>query len=484
MKRNSKKISAIVIVLCGLGIVNISNANDLKDATQIENSLLESGQFIHIPGPNPVLQPGTQESWDSIDVETADAFKDFGTYYLYYHGTGKLRESGKVGYRLGVATASHPLGPFKKYADNPIVEVGTKGSWDDYHTACAMILKEGLDKYYMWYSGYGLGDEHRVWSIGLATASHPLGPWKKHEANPILKDFGYVGGVVKVEGKYYMYCEHPIGSTGDDYAPLSIAVAERPQGPWKPWKGNPAMKQGEWGEWDDGGISEAEVVYHSGVFHMFYGGAKLYSPRRRTRESIGYAYSLDGYNFVKYGLNPVVNRQSNPNVASFSEVHAIFEAPFIYLYHTTRYKPPFDLSTSYRTFGNEEIGVQVLATQETFTLDMPVLNLDTLAPKATTYLIDCPAISLSTIRRVALTAECVFDKKARKGLRIYTRSSYDGLSYDTTDLYTFDLDCKAGQTVRETFELDTKVRFIKLLITNRDSSKSVSNVKVTATLGG
>jgi len=58
-----------------------------------------------------------------------------------------------------------------------------------------MILKEGIDKYWMWYSGIGKSEEHSKWSIGLATASHPLGPWQKHENNPILKDFGYVGGV-------------------------------------------------------------------------------------------------------------------------------------------------------------------------------------------------------------------------------------------------------------------------------------------------
>ena len=62
------------------------------------------------------------------------------------------------------------------------------------------------------------------------------------------------------------------------------------------------MKQGEWGEWDDGGISEAEVLYHSGVFHCFYGGTKLYRPRIASRESIGDSYSYDGFNWIKYGL--------------------------------------------------------------------------------------------------------------------------------------------------------------------------------------
>ncbi len=110
------------------------------------------------------------------------------------------------------------------------------------------------------------------WSIGLATAESPLGPWKKHPKNPVIERFGYVGGVVKAKGKYHLYAAHPIDSTGPDYSPMALATAQKPQGPWTKWQGNPVLKQGPWGEWDDGGFSEAEVLYRSGAFHMFYGG--------------------------------------------------------------------------------------------------------------------------------------------------------------------------------------------------------------------
>ncbi len=67
------------------------------------NDLVENGLFIQIPGPNPIITPGAEGAWDDGVTEAADAFKDVDTYYFYYHATG----AGK-GYRLGVASSTHP----------------------------------------------------------------------------------------------------------------------------------------------------------------------------------------------------------------------------------------------------------------------------------------------------------------------------------------------------------------------------------------
>ena len=382
-----------------------------------------------------------------------------------------------------MAVATHPLGPFARHGDKPVLDLGPPGSWDDQNVACAMILKEAANKFYMWYSGYGHKDPHRKWSIGLAVASNPLGPWKKHENNPILEDFGYVGGVVKVKGIYLLYTEHPIGSTGPDYGPMSLATADAPTGPWNIHPQNPVLRQGEWGEWDDGGFSEAEVLYAGGVFHMFYGGAKLYRPRILTRESIGYAYSFDGRRFTKYGRNPVAAREAQPNAAAFAEVHAIFEPPFVYLYHTLRYKKPWRPEQMDRFPSVEDIGVQVLAVQRPFSLSMPVLSRKTLAAKTTTPLIDSPPICLSNVTRVSLTAACRYRPEAAKGIRLHLRSSPDGLDYDTADFCTLDNAFTPGRLCRKTFPLDAKVRFLKVTVENLDESESVSDIEVTATLG-
>jgi hypothetical protein len=460
------------------GISTQAFATDPPVGTPARNALLEPSWFIQIPGPNPILTPGPEGAWDGEIIEASDAFKDFGTYYLYYHGNGGQ------GYQLGVATAPGPLGPFTKHGKKPVLGVGPKGSWDAVHVACAMVLKEGTDRYTMWYSGLGRSKLHRGWCIGLATAETPLGPWKKHSANPILDDFGYVGGVVKSNGKYHLYTAYPINSTGPDYSPMALATAEKPEGPWTKWRGNPILKQGEWGEWDDGGFSEAEVLFHSGVFHMFYGGAKLFRPRIATRECIGYAYSFDGIHFTKYGRNPVATRESEPNASAYAEVHSIIEPPFVYNYHTLRYREPWRNRFRSQFPRVEDLGVQVLVMQRPFKLVMPLLNLPSLGPETTTPMSASPAVALSHVSRAAITAECTYGERSKVGIRLHVRSSPDGLKYDTSDLYSFEHDCERGQTCRKTFELDTNVRFVKVLVENSDSAESVSTIKITATLGG
>ncbi len=110
---------------------------------------------------------------------------------------------------------------------------------------------------------------------------------------------------------------------------------------------------------------------------MFYGGAKLNPTRILTRESIGYAYSTDGKNFTKYHNNPVAVREMQPDGAAFAEVHAYQEGPLIYLFHTLRYNS---------RQGDEDLAVQVLATQKSFKVRMPVLSTDRIAPGKSTSL--------------------------------------------------------------------------------------------------
>jgi hypothetical protein len=460
----------------------------------VKNAFLKPRPFLQIPGPNPILMCGTKGAWDENCIEACDAIKNFETYYLYYHGVPKDKEKwGPGGYKVGLATAPHPLGPWTKYGNEPVLPLGPKGSWDDECTACAAILREKPDKFLMFYSGRGGVDAQgkrppghtTKWHIGLATAPKPEGPWTKYEKNPVLSDFGYVGGIVKLAGKYYLYTTHPLNSTAPDYAPICLATADAPEGPWKIWEGNPVVPAGEKGAWDDGGFSEAKVTYWDGVFHVFYGGAKEYVPRGLTRESIGYAYSHDGFHFIKYGGNPVAAREADPNMAAFAELHTLFEPPFIYAYHTIRYidgkLAPF---AAQRTTTWEDLGVQVLVMQTPFRLPMCVLTRESLNAGEATELCDCPAASLNGVSQAGLTVECEFDAGAHEGIRVRVRSSADGLGYDTDDLFTINCDCRPGMVARKTVPVNTSVRFVKVIVENLDKTCACKKVKVTATLGG
>jgi hypothetical protein len=437
-----------------------------------KNVFAEKG-FIHILGPNPAIVPGDDKAWDGSVLESCDIYKEKNIYYWFFHAIGKNKKLWPEMYRIGVATASNPLGPWTKYEKNPILDLGPLGSWDDGLVACGCLMKEGsyhvktgTEKYYMWYSGNSSKNGWQNGGIGLATSSNPLGPWKKYKGNPIIKDFGYLCNVVRVNGKFYMYTEYPIGVT--DLGPFALAIAEKPEGPWEKYDGNPVLLPGDWAAWDSSGYSEAKILYHEGFFHTFYSGSE-----KAKIESIGYAYSYDGLKFIKYSANPIVPLVKTPDASAYSEVQSLIEPPFIYLYHTLRYN----------SREGEDLGIQVLSFSPYFKLSMRVLNIDSLSPNKTSDLRACCPISLETASNLALTAKCTYKANAKVGLRLHIRTSTDGIDYDNIDLYSYDLNFKANQTVKKTFELCPKAKFIKVIAENLDDSQNINSIKVIATLG-
>jgi|GEM_PF-1726155 hypothetical protein len=442
-------------------------------------------RFVQIPGPNPLLKPGPEGNWDDGMLEASDAFFDDGITYFYYHAVGAGQ-----GYRLGVATASHPLGPFRKHGMAPIVDSGPAGTWDSGHVACAMVVKESAERYLMWYSGEA-GDAH--WSIGLATASHPLGPWVKHPENPVLEDFGYLGGVLKIGDEWRLYAAHPIHQPWasdpaeqhrsptyhTDYSPLSLAVGIKPEGPFQLHPGNPLMVQGELGEWNEGGISEAEVLYQNGRYHIFYGASQRHGPRT---ESIGYAWSEDGLKWTQHPWNPIASRHAEPNAAAYAEVHAVMQSPFVFLYHTLRYEHD-DERGAFPWF--EDLGVQVLALEQPFHLLWPVLQQEILEGGKSTDVALCPVIPLGPVERATLTVSCQFSEGDHDApSRLELLGSADGISFDTVAHQSWKLVQTPGKRFQRTLSIDTSLRFAKVRVVNGKGNGVISGLKVDASLGG
>lgn len=436
---------------------------------------IEAQSFVQIPGPNPLLTPGEKGAWDDGMLEMCDILKDDGKYYLYYHATGRGES-----YRIGVAVADSPLGPFKKHGTEPILDLSFGGGSDRY-IACGSILKEGTDRYYLFYSLQQKNDELNYY-IGLATASHPLGPWTKYEGNPIMTNFGYVGGVTKRGGKYYMFNEYPTRVQACDYGHISYATADRPEGPWTPVKDAPCMPVEDFGTWDDAGYSESNVKFDGTLFHMFYGGAKTHADRLRSQESMGYAYSVDGTHFYKYGRNPVARREEIAYGAAMAECCFLAEYPNIYVYHTLRYTKAWTPSEveNAKHPRMEHIGVEVLSLDARPAVSYPVLSCECLEKgKRFTDTWRLP-LSVGFANAFSLSVSAEVEGTNTMLIKVYTGDGPDTLSTEPT--YTFTTPrVPAGGLVRQTFTEPTLLaRFMRIEVENPviSTAKAIRNIEV------
>jgi predicted GH43/DUF377 family glycosyl hydrolase len=276
--------------------------------------------------PLPMLTSGPAGSWDEKNIEGPKVirgpFENYNkTYWMFYHA-----EDAAAVYRIGVAKANSLYGPWAKSASNPILNVGSAGSWEEKTVALgdAMFIKED-GKWVMWYCGRSA--EGFV-QVGLATAASPEGPWVKYAGNPIIKvdslpsgsRGGWIGGVVRVGDTYYT-----LYPDDWDYAPnLYLYTAPAPEGPWT--NQGLAFSADKFG-WEREGLTPGCLIYLDGVFYQFYSGAVSKWAGGTRISSIGYAWSVDGKNWVKPSCNPILE----PTQIDGDFARECLEHPFLFI---------------------------------------------------------------------------------------------------------------------------------------------------------
>jgi len=82
------------------------------------------------------------------------------------------------------------------------------------------------------------------------------------------------------------------------------------------------------GDWDYGFLVKPNVIYHNGLYRMYYYGA-IHDANQYHRE-IGLATSVDGYNFTKHSDNPIFS----PEPESWDS-HSVMDMSVIY--HNNQY---------------------------------------------------------------------------------------------------------------------------------------------------
>ncbi|MEK9153191.1 MAG: hypothetical protein AAB723_01160 [Patescibacteria group bacterium] len=140
-------------------VIGLATSADLLNWQKHENS--------------PVLQ-GKDSWWDKNHVSRCGVFWENGLYYMFFAGHDGLVE------RIGLATSPDLL-YWQKQSPEPVLDLGTKGEWDEQHISDPRVIKFN-DIFLMFYTGY---DKKGKGRLGLAY-SQDLLRWQRFKQNPIM----------------------------------------------------------------------------------------------------------------------------------------------------------------------------------------------------------------------------------------------------------------------------------------------------------
>jgi predicted GH43/DUF377 family glycosyl hydrolase len=130
---------------------------------------------------NPVLTPGGAGEWDEFGLWLPSVVHDGTQFHMWYSGFGG---GGIV--RGGYATS--PDGSvWTKHPDNPVMDLGPAGSWEDRHVRPGGVVQDG-GTFKMWYSGWGTNTNVQ---IGYAESDDGV-HWTRNP-DPVIGEIYYPG---------------------------------------------------------------------------------------------------------------------------------------------------------------------------------------------------------------------------------------------------------------------------------------------------
>lgn len=187
-----------------------------------------------------------------------------------------------------------------KYENNPVLEPGTSGEWDDVLAFHHRVLFDGTT-FHMWYSGF----DGTTTRLGYATSPDGI-TWTKFASNPIMD----VGSVAAWDNSHLINPVVVMDDTtfkmwymgADDEGFGRVGYATSPDGiTWTKFASNPVMDIGPLGAFDQTSAIPNSVIFDGTDYHMWYFGHNL-----NTGFRIGYATSTDGISWEKFASNPIL----------------------------------------------------------------------------------------------------------------------------------------------------------------------------------
>ena len=203
-----------------------------------------------------------------------------GTYHMWFGGA----DSESIGVVLGYATSPDGI-DWTVHDKYPVLELGEEGTWDSFAATPMAVLHDG-EVFQMWY--------YNGWEIGYATSPDGFNWTKYEDnpvlklGSPGTFDWQWTlpGDVVFDGETYHMWYG------GVDASIVQVGYATSPDGVhWDKYADNPVLPRGLEGAWDSGGITEPQVVFDGEKFRMWYRGN---STAFGGGAQVGYAESVQG----------------------------------------------------------------------------------------------------------------------------------------------------------------------------------------------
>jgi predicted GH43/DUF377 family glycosyl hydrolase len=131
---------------------------------------------------NPVIEVGAVDSWEETWVYLPSVNIIGSTFHMWYAGA----KGDPIDYvpwveQVGYATSLDGIN-WTKYANNPVLDLGTANTWDSKWATAPCVSYHG-NTYHMWFSGWPTSSE--LFRIGYATSADGI-TWEKYASNPIL----------------------------------------------------------------------------------------------------------------------------------------------------------------------------------------------------------------------------------------------------------------------------------------------------------